>query len=65
MNQKILRNMARCKVCNTVIESTSVHDFKRCNCGEIFVDGGHEYLRRGAVHPHNFVDLSEVENGEE
>ena len=37
----------RCKHCNTVIESTHVHDFKYCPCGKVFVDGGPEYMRFG------------------
>ena len=55
----ILVNKARCRKCNTVIESKSVHDFVECLCGEIFVDGGTEYLRRGAKDFANFKDLSE------
>ena len=49
MAQKIIRNAARCKACGDVIESYDVHDFVKCGCGKIFVDGGHEYLRRGFV----------------
>lgn len=37
----------RCKKCNDVIQSTYRHDFKRCKCGSIFVDGGSDYLRIG------------------
>ncbi len=43
----ILRNSARCRLCNTEIESKHVHDFCACACGAIFVDGGTYYLRRG------------------
>jgi hypothetical protein len=42
-----LHNRIRCKHCDDVIESLSVHDFKRCKCGSVFVDGGREYGRRG------------------
>lgn len=45
--RKVLRNAARCLKCDTVIESTHVHDFKYCPCKSIFVDGGKEYIRRG------------------
>ena len=58
--EKALVNKAQCKLCDDVIESTSCHDFKYCNCGEIFVDGGLSYLRRGARSFDNFIDLSEV-----
>lgn len=56
----VISNKAQCKLCNDVIESTSGHDFKYCSCGEIFVDGGKSYLRRGAKNFYNFIDLSEV-----
>ena len=60
--RRIIRNAARCRICGDVIESTSVHDFKRCKCGAVFVDGGHEYLRRGFKNsPDDFEDLSEFE----
>jgi len=44
--KKILHNAVRCSMCNDVIESTHVHDFKWCKCGAIAVDGGRDYLRR-------------------
>lgn len=40
-------NKIRCKHCNDVIESKHQHDFVRCSCGAVFVDGGSAYLRRG------------------
>lgn len=42
-----VRNRIRCKHCDDVIESKSVHDFKWCKCHSVFVDGGNEYGRRG------------------
>lgn len=33
-------NRLLCKNCDTIIESTSQYDFKRCGCGKCFVDGG-------------------------
>lgn len=64
--QRIVRNAARCRHCGDVIESTSTHDFKRCSCGTIFVDGGHEYLRRGFTNlPDDYEDLSEFEGEED
>lgn len=47
MEREIKRNVIRCKHCGDVIESKSVHDFRWCRCHTVFVDGGHEYLRRG------------------
>ena len=43
----IVRNAARCRRCETVIESRHRHDFVWCKCGAIFVDGGTDYLRAG------------------
>lgn len=43
----IIRNAARCKKCDTVIESKYRHDFVSCKCGAIFVDGGKDYVRWG------------------
>lgn len=40
-------NEIKCAKCGDIIVSTHVHDFKRCKCGAIFVDGGDEYCRWG------------------
>ena len=42
----ITRNAAKCKICGDIIESKHVHDYVKCKCGAIAVDGGKEYLRR-------------------
>ena len=54
----ITRNAARCRKCDTVVESTYRHDFVSCKCGAIFVDGGLEYLRAGG-NPEDFESLAE------
>jgi len=56
--ERVTLNKAQCKLCNDIIESKSQHSFVRCKCGEIFVDGGLAYLRRGANNFDNFIDLS-------
>ena len=33
--------------CNYIIESLSVHDYKKCKCGACSIDGGNEYTRIG------------------
>lgn len=43
----ILCNKAKCLVCGDVLESTFRHDFKVCSCGNLAVDGGLDYVRRG------------------
>jgi len=60
----IIHNRAKCLKCDDVIESYSVHDFKWCSCRAIFVDGGHEYLRRGGERE-DIEEMSEVKEIEE
>ena len=43
----IIHNRARCHLCGQTIESTHRHDRRTCSCGNLSVDGGTEYLRRG------------------
>lgn len=35
-----MRNKAKCKLCECVIESLSTHDYISCKCGHISVQGG-------------------------
>ena len=35
-----MKNRAKCKLCNTIIESFHSTDYAMCKCGEISVDGG-------------------------
>jgi len=43
----ITRNVGQCRKCGDTIESRHRHDFVRCACGSIFLDGGTEYIRYG------------------
>lgn len=54
----ILSNKAQCKLCKDIVESKHRHDFKWCKCGQMYVDGGLEYLRRGAKNLDNIIELS-------
>lgn len=54
-------NKARCKKCNTVIESKTVHDYVSCKCGAIAVDGGRIYLKRNWCNPDDLEELSEYD----
>lgn len=56
---KLKRNAARCLKCNTVVESKHRHDFVRCPCGNLLVDGGLDYARRGYVEARYYEDLCE------
>lgn len=55
----ILRNAAKCLECGDVIDSKHRHDWVKCACGNIFVDGGRVYIRRGVADPSKYQDLSE------
>lgn len=64
MKKKLKRNKIRCRHCGDIIESISEHDFKRCMCGKVAVDGGLEYGKRlypGGMEDEHFEDLSEYE----
>lgn len=52
----------KCAICNDIIQSKHRHDFVRCGCGAIFVDGGDDYLRVGG-YEENIIILNE--DGEE
>ncbi|WP_457920780.1 DUF7695 domain-containing protein [Paenibacillus gyeongsangnamensis] len=60
--RKIIKNVIRCLSCNDTIESKSTHDYQKCSCGEVSVDGGKDYLKR--TYPHGnparwYEELSE------
>jgi predicted HAD superfamily phosphohydrolase len=57
-----MRNRAKCKKCNSIIESTSTNEYVGCSCGEIEVCGG---LKMGcaAVDWDNFIRVDD--NGNE
>ena len=56
----IIRNAAMCLECDEVIESTHRHDFVKCSCENLFVDGGLDYVRRG-FRSSKWVSLCEYE----
>jgi hypothetical protein len=43
----ITKSAALCLKCDDIIESQHRHDFVRCSCDAIFLDGGREYIRYG------------------
>lgn len=55
---RIIINKIKCKICGDVIESKSVHDYKKCSCGRVSVDGGHEYLKRSYKKKSDYIELS-------
>lgn len=54
----IVQNAVICNKCDELIVSKNRHDFVECECGNIFVDGGQEYLRRGG---HGLTDRSYID----
>lgn len=56
----IIQNAVICNKCDEFIFSAHVHDFVQCKCGNIFVDGGQEYLRRGGkgISDRSYTDMS-------
>ena len=54
----IVLNAIQCVRCEEVIRSTHRHDFRRCKCGRVAVDGGHDYLKRLFKEEGDFLDLS-------
>lgn len=60
MERKIIINRIKCKYCDDIIESISVHDFKFCSCGKVAIDGGKHYLKRTS-NPNDWDELSEFE----
>lgn len=45
-NRKIIVNKIQCDNCKAIIVSNSVHDYNTCSCGNVSVDGGHQYTSR-------------------
>lgn len=46
-DEMIYKNKAKCLKCGDIIESKHRHDFVKCKCGAIFLDGGLNYYRAG------------------
>jgi len=55
MNKIILSNQIKCLSCGDEIYSAYRHDYKKCECGAVGVDGGMSYLRRIGS---NYIDQS-------
>ena len=62
MLKKIKYNRIKCVHCSDIIESETVHDFRRCSCGSVAVDGGKEYARRLAQSKNDFIEMIEYED---
>src|ERR1700760_3075851 len=54
-----MRNRAKCKLCQDIIESKDRCDFVWCKCGEIAVDGGRDYFKATARNFENFLRIGD------
>ena len=59
----IHRNMIQCLRCLAVIESRHEHDYVKCPCGKVAVDGGHERLYRTGRES-DYMELSVMSEAE-
>lgn len=57
-----MKNRAKCKLCESVIESFHQYDYVTCKCGEISIDGGQEYFRCSAKSWDNFLRVDDEDN---
>ena len=57
-----MRNRAKCKLCQEIIESFHRYDCVSCKCGEISVDGGQDYCRCMAGDWANFIRIDNEGN---
>jgi hypothetical protein len=57
-----MRNRAKCKKCDDVIESKFKHDLVTCKCGEISLDGGSDYHRCMARNWDNLLRIDDEDN---
>jgi hypothetical protein len=54
----ILSNQAKCTICGESIYSKNRHDYVRCSCGNLAVDGGMCYLKRGHKQKNTIIEQS-------
>ena len=57
-----MRNRAKCKLCESIIESFHNHDYVTCKCGEISIDGGLDYYKASAKDFNNFLRVDDEGN---
>ena len=57
-----MRNRAKCKLCDSILESFKKDDEVICKCGEISISGGTEIYLCSAKNWENFLRIDEEEN---
>lgn len=60
-----MRNRAKCKLCNEIIESFHQSDFVECKCKEISLDGGQYRFLCAAKDWKNFLRIDDAGNERE
>lgn len=54
-----MRNRAKCKLCNEIIESFALLDCVSCKCGEISIEGGTQAYKAAAKNWDNFLRVDD------
>lgn len=54
-----------CPECGDRVWSRHRHDWRKCKCGAVFVDGGRDYLRVGTLKDCAWPKTVEIETTEE
>lgn len=57
-----MKNRAKCKLCNTVLESFHRYDYVHCKCGEISISGGCDVFECAARNWSNFLRVDDNDN---
>lgn len=57
-----MKNRAKCKVCNDILESFHIYDYVTCTCGEISISGGNDKLECSAKDWINFLRIDDEGN---
>lgn len=57
-----MKNRAKCKLCQSIIESFHRYDYVTCKCGEISINGGNDILECSAKDFANFLRVDEHDN---
>ncbi len=57
-----MKNRAKCKLCQNIIESFHRQDYVTCPCGEISIDGGNDFLGCRSNNFDNFLRVDDEGN---
>lgn len=57
-----MKNRAKCRLCQSIIESFHIHDYVTCKCGQISISGGNDHLFTQAINYSNFLRVDDQGN---